>query len=317
MKKQKNKIIFLWLCLSFLTNACFSLPDGHALDDAIIAVVNEELITLKDLHNYIHAMYVNFVAEGLKEEELKEIMKQLENKGIDQLIEDKLILSKANQTGLEVRPALIDSRLEKIRSNYPSEQAFVNDLTKNGLTISDLRNKFLDQLKVKYIVEHEVKSKIHVNPQEVTNYYEQHKNEFQKNERLRLDSIYILFNSDQKSAMEKAREIMELLKQGKDFREMASQYSQAPSVGIIERGQILPKIEESVFKLTPGEISQPIETENGIYIFKLLEKIPLEILTLKEVKDVIYQKVFDQKFEQEFTQWINQLKAEAYIEIKG
>ena len=81
-----------------------------ALEDAIVAVVEQEIITLKDLKEYIHATYVNLVAEGLPEKELEKTMLDLEINGINKLIEDKLILNEANRIGLEIREKLIDEK---------------------------------------------------------------------------------------------------------------------------------------------------------------------------------------------------------------
>ena len=98
-------------------------------------------------------------------------MRELETNGIAKLIEDKLILSKANQLSLVVRDKIVDDHLKDIKAKYPSEQVFLNSLVANGATITDLRNKLQDQMKIKYVIENQVRSKIFVNPQEVTQYY--------------------------------------------------------------------------------------------------------------------------------------------------
>ena len=305
------KRILLITCIFFSASL-----NSSALDDAIIAVVNDETITLKDLQNYIHSIYVSLVAEGVKEDELKEAMTQLQKEGIYRLIEDKLILSKANQVGLEVHSKRIDERFQEIKKRYPSEKNFMDTLIQNGLTITDLRNKINDQLKIKYMVEREVKDKIYVNPQEITEYYEKNKEQFKRAERVQLDSIFIGYQKDKQEAIKKAREALDRLKKEENFTSVAREYSQAPSIGMIERGHILPEVEEVVFKLEKGEISSLVEVENGIYIFKLIEKLPAELSELKDVKDSIYQILFDQKFKEQYMAWLEKLKKDAYVEIK-
>jgi parvulin-like peptidyl-prolyl isomerase len=287
-----------------------------AVDDAIIAVVNDEVITLKDLRDYIHKTYVSLVADGLKEEDLKAVMMDLEQNGIDKLIEDKLMISRANQIGIDVRSKLVDDRMAELQAKYGSEQALVDALIKNGATITDLRNKILEQLKIKFAIDHEVKSKIVVNPQEVTQYFEQNKRDFQKEERVNLESIYIAFIGDKESALRRAQEALEFINKGEDFMEVSRKYSDTPSIGVVEKGQLLPEVEENVFKLREGEISSLIETDSGIYLFKLKGKASSQDADLKDVKGQIYKYIFHLKFKDRIDKWLRRLKQDAYIEIK-
>jgi parvulin-like peptidyl-prolyl isomerase len=287
-----------------------------AVDDAIIAVVNDEVITLKDLRDYIHKTYVSLVADGLKEEDLKAVMMDLEQNGIDKLIEDKLMISRANQIGIDVRSKLVDDRMAELQAKYGSEQALVDALIKNGATITDLRNKILEQLKIKFAIDHEVKSKIFVNPQEVTQYFDQNKRDFQKEERVNLESIYIAFIGDKESALRRAQEALEFINKGEDFMEVSRKYSDTPSIGVVEKGQLLPEVEENVFKLREGEISSLIETDSGIYLFKLKGKASSQDADLKDVKGQIYKYIFHLKFKDRIDKWLRRLKQDAYIEIK-
>ena len=309
-KKQLVIFFLFFLCVPGLCS--FS----YAMDDAIIAIVNDELITLKDLRDYIHSNYVSLVAEGVQGQKLKDMMQEFEKEGINRLIEDKLILSKAQSLGLEVREKVVDDRFAEIKSKYPSEEIFMEALIKSGGTITDLKDKIRDQLKIQYIVEHEVKSKIYVNPKEVTNFYQDHLDNFMKKEQVDLLSIFIPFDKDKQSAQQKAQEALHLIQEGKDFEEMAKQYSQMPSLGTIERGQLLPKVEEAVFSLKEGEVSPIIEVDTGLYIFKLKQKIPAQLAGLNEVKDAINNLIVKKKFSEKLRSWINDLKSHAYVEIK-
>jgi foldase protein PrsA len=287
-----------------------------AMDDAIIAVVNDELITLKELKDYIQITYVNLASEGMDETTLNEIKNDLQANGIHKLIEDKLILSEANKLEMEVRAKAVDDRIEKIKANYPSEQDFIVMLIENGSTITDLRNKITDQFKIKFAIDHFVRSKVFVNPQEVTNYYEENKQKFQKPEQANLQSIFIKSQDDKAAAQQKAEKAYDEIKSGKDFTEVASQYSDIPSIGLIERGQLLADIEEKVFSLTEGEISGIITVDAGFYIFKLMNKIPAQVASLQDVKEDIKNFLFQENFRERYTQWIEELKKSAYVEIK-
>ncbi len=288
----------------------------HSVEDGIIAVVNDEVITYKDLQDYIRRTYASMAAQGVPEDQVKEMMEELQNNGLKQLIEDKLILSRANEIGIEVRDKLVDQRVEEIKAKYASEQVFLDALVKNGANVTDLRDKILDQLKIKFVIDHEVKSKVFVNPQEVTEYYAQNKDSFQKSRRVNLDSIYITFIGDKETARARAKEAMALIKEGKDFAEVAKQYSDSSSIGIVEEGQLLPDVEKIVFSLMQGQVSDPVETDKGIFIFKLKGETPAQVAELKEVKDQVYNLLYRKKFQERFEQWLGKLHKKAYVEIK-
>ena len=287
-----------------------------AVEDAILAVVNDELVTIKDLKDYVQSTYVSLVAEGLSDGQIQTVMKDLEINGIHKLIEDKIMLSRANHIGLQVREDLVTERVENLKAKYGSEQNLVLALIKNGSTLTDLKNKIRDQLKIKYVVENQVRSKIYVNPQEVTEYYEKNKEQFSRSDRINLDSIFIAYGQDKEEAEAKADHVLKLIEEGMDFQQLVKQYSDAPSVGTIERGQLLPEIEKAVFSLGMEEVSAPLKIDAGIFIFKVVGRSHAQIDGLSDVKDKIYDMLFEEKFEKKLTAWLDELKEKAYIEIK-
>ncbi len=305
-----------WVTGVLLTVMAVAPWRAWAVEDAIIAVVNDEIVTLKDLRDYAQSTYMAMAAEGVDEAEMRRVMKDMEANCLRKLIDDKLILSRANEIGIQVREKLLDDRIEEIKKKYPSEKAFMEALVNNGATLGDLRRKVLDQLKIKFVVNHEVRSKVYVSPNEVTEYYERHKKEFQKPERVRLNSIYIPFTDNRRHDLDQAAEAWDQLRKGAPFAEVAKTFSKAPSVGIIERGQMLPEVEKAVFALPLNGISKPIEVKDGIFIFQLVEKFPAETEPLAQVKDKIQNILERQQFQQKMTTWLNKLREDAFIEIK-
>ncbi len=315
MKKNLQSLIKIILSALFILN--FSTFKSHALEDAIVAIVNDELVTLKDLRDYVHATYVSLIAEGIPQNQLKEAMRELETNGITKLIEDKLILSKANQLGLVVRDKIVEDHLQNIKSKYPSEQIFLDSLLANGATITDLRNKIKDQMKIKYVIENQVRSKIFVNPQEVTKYYDEHIESYKNKEQINVESIFIPFETTDKSeTYKRAYEAQHLIKEGKDFMAVTLDYSSTPSLGKVERGQLMPEVENKIFAMNIGDVSEPVEVENGLYIFKLIDQFPAQTLPLEQVKDKITEALFKEKFKKQVSTWLAKLKKDAYIEIK-
>jgi len=285
--------------------------------DAIIAIVNDDVITLKDLKEYIASIAGQLKIENKSPEEIQQIMSAYEQKGLDKLIEDKLILAAANDKGIEVRDDIVTKRLEEIKARYASEDEFINALNTQGMTISDLEKKLTDQLKVKYEVDMEVRDKIFINPQDVTDYYNNHLTEFDRKPMVNLQSIFVSFNKYSKQeARTRADEARSRMLAGEDFDKISKEYSDSSSIGEVEQGSMVDAVENVVFNLKLEEVSDPVEVENGIYVFKAIGISPGKQQSLVEVKDQIYGKLLDDKFQANFKDWVVKLRQKAYVEIK-
>lgn len=287
-----------------------------AYDDAILAVVNDEAITVKDLGDYLKSMYAQLRIEGKSSQEIHDVMGQYEQKGIEQLIEDKLILDAATQAGMIIKPKAVDDRLEDIKKKYPSTQAFIDALIKEGMTISEVRKKIENQYKGQFMVDKEVRQKIAVNPQEVTEYFNAHAAEYALKPRLYLDSIFIKSAYGRDEARAKADKALNELKGGADFKTVAGSYSDLPSVGEIAQEDIRPELRDKIMAVSVGGMTDIIEVDNGFYIFRVTGRTQGKDAALKDVKEQIYQQLYEQKFRKRFKEWMDGLRKKAYVEIK-
>lgn len=318
--KRPYHFVFVILCvISTLSLGLRASPANAAgpSTDAIIAIVNDDVITLKDLRQYIASIASQLRVENKSPDEIQQVMGEYEQKGLDKLIEDKLILAAANDKGIEVRDDIIEKRMKEIRDRYPSEDDFVKALTTEGMTISDLQQKITDQLKVKYEVDMEVRDKTFINPQDVTEYYNKHMSDFDRKPMVNLQSIFVSFDKHTKQeAQTLADEARSRMKAGEDFDKVFQKYSDSSSVGEVEQGQMVDNVQKVVFNLRLEEVSDPVEVENGIYVFKAIGISPGKQQTLAEVKDQIYGKLLDDQFQTKFKEWVDKLRKKAYIDIK-
>jgi parvulin-like peptidyl-prolyl isomerase len=294
----------------------FCAPSVQAFDDAILAIVNDEAITVKDLQDYLKSVYSQLRIEGKSPEEIKEVMAQYEQKGIDQLIDDRIILSAADKLGVMIKPKAIDDRLEEIKKRYSSYQDFLNSIVKEGMTVSEIRKKIENQFKGQVMVEKEVRGKINVNPQEVTEYFNAHSEDFTRKPKVYVDSIFVKSLYGRDEARAKIDKALGEIKGGADFPSVSAHYSELPSVGEINENDLRPELRAKIISLAIGEVSEVVVVENGFYIFKLEGRMPEATATLKEVKDVIYQQLFEEKFKKRFKEWVDGLRKTSYVEIK-
>lgn len=204
---------------------------------------------------------------------------------LDQMISEKLLIQEAKYMGLEED----NDVLEQIK-------------------------KITEQILVQVLIEREILDKIKVNDEEVLEYYEQNKDSFTEKEQVHLYNILL-------ETEEEAQDVLEQLKAGGDFSEIAIEKSAGPSatqggdLGYLTRGTIIPEIEEVVFALELEELSEVIKTDFGFHILKITEKKPETVKALEEVKEDIIQTLLPDKQKEAFENFIEELKGKAAIEI--
>ncbi len=150
---------------------------------------------------------------------------------------------------------------------------------------------------------------IRVTDQEAYEYYRGHPQEFIRRERVKLHHILV----DSESLALQLRE--KLSKAGvREFETLAEKFSIAPEaknggrMGWYEKGDLPPEMENVVFSLSPGQISQVVKTPMGYHIFRLDKKEPQRMLSFAEVKAKIKEKLLEEKKEQALENWIESLK---------
>jgi parvulin-like peptidyl-prolyl isomerase len=127
-------------------------------------------------------------------------------------------------------------------------------------------------------------------PVEVAAYYEEHREEFSRPERVRVRQILV---EDRATAERALREIAA----GAAFEEVAQELSRDPSAatggdqGELSRGDLPPAFAEVIFSLQPGEVSRLVPAEYGFHVFQVTEHQPAEVVPLEQVRGEIVTKL--------------------------
>jgi parvulin-like peptidyl-prolyl isomerase len=277
-------------------------------EDKIIAIVNNEVITQKDLTDFLNFMRIQLSAE-YKGRDLENKIQSIKQDLLGKLIEDRLILRQAKDSNIKPDPARVKARLAEIKKRYSSDLQFQQILMSQGLTQADVEKKISEQLMTLSIIDQQIRNKIVVNPSEVTDFYQKHPQELAVPEERVLEAIAV-------DKEEVARAIYKELKSGADVKTTADKYGlPVDSFTAARNGSLNPDVEETVFKMALGDVSGPIKIQEVFYILKL-EKINLpRNPALPEVQDKIYGFLYEKKMQEAFKKWLDELKAQSYIKI--
>ena len=244
---------------------------------------------------------------------------------LDQLIAYRLLAQESATRNIAVSDGDVDARAAEIRKQFPSDQVFQQTLEQQHMTEAEFRDDVRQGLRITGLIDAELSARAPVTAEQVNQFYAS--NSFEQKERVRASHILIAVpeNADaaaKDAARAKATEILNQVKGGADFAELAKQYSQDPGSGprggdldYFERGQMVGPFEEAAFALAAGQTSELVETRFGYHIIKVVDKQAARTIPLEEVRGRIEEYLRDQNREQQTQVFIDALRTKAQIEI--
>jgi len=171
-----------------------------------------------------------------------------------------------------------------------------------------------EQILVQALIQKDILDKVQVSDEDVKKYYETNKDKFTEKEQIHLFNILV-------KTEEEAQDILQQLKAGGDFSEIAKTKSTGPSaskggdMGFISKGSTIPEIDKAVFALKIGELTDIIKSDYDFHILKETEKKPGSTKTLEEAKDEIIKTLLPEKQKDAFDILLKELKSKVEIKI--
>jgi peptidyl-prolyl cis-trans isomerase SurA len=177
------------------------------------------------------------------------------------------------------------------------------------------------------VLSREVYSHIQISTEEISKYYEAHKQDFDRPEEVRIREILITSEGkkdfDMAALQKKAQEVLQKAKTGDKFEELAVKYSDGPTakeggdLGFFPKGKMVKEIEEVAFTLRRGQVSDIIKTKYGLVIIKVEEKHEAGIQKMDIVMNEIRDRLFSEKARPAIQAYLVKLRQKSYIQVKS
>ncbi len=251
--------------------------------DRVVAVVGDRPILLSILEEEFRL----FRLQDPKGEALPD--SALRARALARLIDDRLVLAKADEQGISVTEEEVDGGLDAtlrdMRSQFGTDEAFREQLAREGLTEASFRERYRDdvrnELRGRRLVEKEVKSKVEVSDEDLARFYELHKEQIPLLPlRYEVAQIVVRVKPNEGARSEATARIVEAqaaLAKGETFEDVAKRLSEGPSaanggeLGTFRPGQMEEAFETAITALEPGQVSPPVATRVGIHLIRLDE----------------------------------------------
>jgi len=297
------------------------------ITNAIVAVVNDEIITLHDVNRETQPA----ILEAEKKTPLDNAGRsKLRRAVLDHLIEKKLTEQKIRELNIHVSEEEIRQAIDDVRkqNNIPSQEALVAALAGQGLSFDQYRSQLKEQIEKLKLVSMEVRAKIQVGDTEMRDYYNTNLAKYREEESYHARHIFFKIGEkapadEIKRTMATALMVLAEAKAGKDFTELAGTYSEDPSarkdggdLGIFKKGDMQQELETAILTMKPGEVSELVYTKVGFHIIKLEERISGKLKPFENVRSDIEEILYRKKSEERFSQWARELRGRASVEIR-
>ncbi len=304
----------------------FLVSSSGAVVDRIVAVVNQEIITLSEVERMVS--HLKKEIEGGDRLERRRRANELSRLALERLVEEKLIDQEAKRSGIKATPKEVDHAIEEIkRRNSATQEDLERALARDGWTLETFKKEIEKKIIRTKLVQWAVKVEPNVGENELREFYLKNIEQYRTEESYR--PAHILFKIPKEATPEeigqiraKCQKVLSMIKAGEDFGELAILYSEDVSskdrgdLGVFKRGELLPALEREALRLKVGEVSGIVRTDFGFHIIKLLDRKGVDPLPFEEVKEKVRQDYLEKEFEKGLKQFLSKLRERSTIEIK-
>jgi peptidyl-prolyl cis-trans isomerase SurA len=290
----------------------------------IAAVVNDDLITTHQLDMKV-AERLRAEADGQKLSAGE--MDALRRSVLSELVEEALIRQRIDELGLKVADDEVEAAIQDVqKQNKLTREQLIQALQLEGMTFDAYRENLVKQILRFKLLGREVQSKVEVTNQEIRDYFRAHIDEFREPAYVRLARISFPLPAKAtavqvEAVQAKADEAIVRLRKGEDFYSVllastADQSAEGGDLGTFKAGELTAAFEKAVQGLKEGEVSAVIETPDGFHILRVEELSPGKIRQFDAVQGEIQKAIADEKTEARFKEWAQNLRKNAYIDIR-
>jgi len=300
-----------------------------AVVEEIVARVNNDIITLSDLQKADQELHEEIAhdCQGCAPEKLEEQYKDRQKDLLRDLIDQSLLVERAKDMAISVETDVI-KRLDEVRkqNKIDSMEDLEKKVEEQGIGWEDYKTQIRNGLLTQEVIRREVGAHINIPSDDVKKYYDAHQQEFVRPEQVVLAEIFLSTEGkspeEMSSIEKKAEDLRNRVVKGEDFNEMAKRFSEGSTakdggyLGTFESGQLSKQLEDVVFKMDKGQLTDVIQTKTGFEVLKVEAHYQAGLQPLDKVENEIMNRLYMQKMQPTMREYLAQLREQSYVMTK-
>ncbi len=296
--------------------------------EEIVAKVNGDIITRGDLVRARKDMEDQLRAEGTPPITIENTMKERGPDIFRDRIDRILLITKAKDLNInvdtELTKYLADLQRESKLADPEKFQDYVRQQT--GMPFEDFKSETKNTMLTRRVIQQEVSGKMKVDKAAEQKYYDEHKSEFMRDDKVYLREILVSTAGKDAAGIaaseKKAKDLASRARKGERFPEMARDNSDAITarnygdLGGFKKGDLSKNIEDQIWDKPRGYVTDPIKVEAGFLILKVDEHQKPGQADFVEVENQIADRLLEPKLTPEVRIFLTKLRQDAFIQIK-
>ncbi len=317
-----KKIITASILAGLLVAAAPAVPAQEVVE-AIVAVVNDDIITLSECRAQFELATAGLRSMQLPQEQYDQQYAQIKKEFLNTMITDMLLLQKAKELGLNVQEQ-IKGMIEKIKqdNNMASDADLRRAIEQQGMTYEGWLKQYEEGMMRRGVLYTEVERAIVLEDSEIVQYYKKNPAEFTTPSEYKLSAVYIATEGRSADEVEALKAAVDAkLKSGASFADTAAELSDPPmkdakgDLGTFKAGELETALEAPVERLKAGERTSWINNKSGWYLLQLVEKKDSFLRSFEDARKEVEQKIFGEKATVKTEAYIKTLRERSFIKI--
>ncbi len=304
-----------------LVTAAAAEAEDHFLPAEKVAEVNGAVITREELTRETGRLMRRDGEPARKEPE-----KTLNRKALDNLVTRELLWQESRRQGITVPGDVVTREFEGLRGSLQSTIELEKTLGDMDLAEDTVLKEIERGMVVRRLIEHRLSGKIEPAEQEIREYYDRHPDIFRVPEQVRISHILVRIQprwqaEKKEAARQRTIAIRERLRKGGDFEALALETSGCPSgkkggsLGWFSRGSLTKPLEDAVFSLPEGSMSDIIEDRFGFHLIKVTGRRPARQVSYAEGRGKIVDYLRQERVRREADSLAHELRSRAKVKV--
>lgn len=310
---KKTLVVLAGICL---LGAGSFVSAKEEIVDRIVAIVNNDIITLSQLNKETRPYKERIAATDRSRADKEQMIQSLEQDILDKLIDQALTRQEAARYNISVSDADVLTAMENFKEkNNLDQEGLEKGLEAEGITLEQYQERIREDILQSMLINRAVRSKVVITQEDIAAYYEKNADAFQGEKKYHLRNILM----DTKQGIQEV--VSQLEKNQLTFAEAARQYSMASNaeeggdLGIFDVDNFSEIIRDAVLPLEKKEFSRVIQTGSRYQVIYVEDILASGGKTLEQSADEIQDILYREQAEQKFADWIASLKKNAHIKI--
>jgi parvulin-like peptidyl-prolyl isomerase len=318
-----RKLASLSLILAFAVAPALTPESRAEVLNRVVLRINDQIATLYDYQQHREELVRDILHREQDGGERQRLLGQAPEIAYADLFRELLLQSRADQLGVEVTDAQVDTAVSQLKQSYnlKTDEEFKAAMAQSGIAEQQMRAQLRKQLRVQEVRGREVQGRVKVDEEDLRRYYRKNLEQFRQPEQLQLREAVVLDEGGLSTAdrQRMAAEIRAKVQGGASLADAVADTakkgatSNAVDLGWVSPGDLDKNLETAVWKLPKGSVSEPVQARGGLHLVQVLDRRESRVPPFNEVQPAIQTREQERVFRQETAKYMVELEKKSLI----